>query len=68
MSGCSGGPVILFKTVNGLLRWFPVGLIYKGPDGKAEGELASFDRIHIRRLHFIRPDGSIDEPDQGWLP
>jgi hypothetical protein len=68
MSGCSGGPALTFKTINGLLRWFPVGLIYKGPSGKGEGEFASFDRIHIRRIHFLRPDGSIDEPNQGWLP
>jgi hypothetical protein len=68
MSGCSGGPVILVKQVNGLVRWFPVGLIYKGPNGKAEGELASFDRIHTRRLHFLQPNGSINEPNTGWLP
>jgi hypothetical protein len=68
MSGCSGGPAVLIKQINGLLRWFPVGLIYKGPDGKAEGEFAFFDRIHIRRLHFLRSDGTIDEPDIGWLP
>lgn len=68
LSGCSGGPVVLIKTVNGLLRWFPVGLIYKGPGDRAEGELALFDRIHIRRLNFIQPDGTIREPDEGWLP
>jgi len=68
MSGCSGGPALLVKPVNGLLRWFPVGLIYKGPDGKAEGEFASFDRIHVRRIHFLDTDGTINEPDIGWLP
>jgi hypothetical protein len=68
LSGCSGGPVVLIKEIRGLLRWFPVGLIYKGPDGKAEGEFASYDRIYIRRLHFLRPDGTINEPDLGWLP
>jgi hypothetical protein len=69
MSGCSGGPVVVIKDINGLLRWFPVGLIYKGPDGNATGELASFDRIHIRRLHFLKPDGTLDEPESGgWLP
>lgn len=68
MSGCSGGPVFLIKQVNGLLRWFPVGLIYKGPGEKAEGEFASFDRIHVRRLHYLKPDGTINDPDAGWLP
>ena len=42
MSGCSGGPAFLIKTIRGLLRWIPVGLIHKGPIGKAaEGELAA---------------------------
>jgi hypothetical protein len=69
MSGCSGGPALLVKQVNGSLRWFPVGLIYKGPVGKAaEGELAGLDRIYIRRIHFLNPDGTINEPDTGWLP
>jgi hypothetical protein len=68
LSGCSGGPVFLIKMVKGILRWFPVGLIYMGPKGKAEGELAGFDRIHIRRLYFLTPDGTIKEPDTGWLP
>jgi hypothetical protein len=68
MSGCSGGPVIVLKVLNGLMRWFPVGFIYKGPDGNAEGEFTTFDRIHIRKLHFIQPDGTIREPETGWLP
>lgn len=68
LSGCSGGPAILVKEVNGLMRLFPAGLIYRGPSGAAEGEMGTFDTIHIRRLHFIHPDGSIDDPDKGWLP
>jgi len=73
MSGCSGGPVIVHKLVNGLIRWFPAGFIYKGP-GEAEvgreakGEFATFDRIHIRQLHFIQPDGTVADPESGWLP
>lgn len=66
MSGCSGGPVLLVKEIKGLLRWFPIGLIYKGADGKAEGELSTFDRIHIRRIHFIQADGTISNPDAPW--
>jgi hypothetical protein len=68
MSGCSGGPVVVHKLVNGLMRWFPAGFIYKGADGKAEGEFATFDRIHIRKLHFIQPDGTVADPESGWLP
>jgi len=69
LSGCSGGPAFLIKTIRGLLRWIPVGLIHKGPIGKAaEGELAGLDRIHIRRIHYLNSDGTIKEPDSGWLP
>jgi len=60
--------VVLVKEVKGLLRWFPIGPIYRGPDGKAEGDLASFDRIHIRRVHYVKKDGTLEEPDTGWLP
>jgi hypothetical protein len=68
MSGCSGGPVVVLKLVNGLMRCFPAGFIYKGPDGKAEGKFATFDRIHIRKIHLIQPDGTIADPESGWLP
>ena len=71
LSGCSGGPCFLVKTVNGLLRWFPVGLIYRGPrkeEGVDAGEFASFDQIRIRRLCFLKSDGTIDDPERGWLP
>jgi hypothetical protein len=52
----------------GLRRCFSAGFIYNGQECKAEGEFATFDRIHIRKLHFIQPDGTIAEPDSGWLP
>jgi hypothetical protein len=68
MSGCSGGPAVVVKDVNGLMRWFPAGMIYRGPGGNAQGDFASFDRIYLRKLHFIERDGSIVEPDTGWLP
>jgi hypothetical protein len=72
MSGCSGGPCFLVKTVNGILGWFPVGLIHESPrKGTPEeaGEFASFDQIRVRRLHFLNPDGTIKDQDGGgWLP
>jgi hypothetical protein len=71
LSGCSGGPCFLVKTVNRLLRWFPVGLVYRGPRKEADfdaGEFASFDQIRIRRIHFLKSDGTIDDPVSGWLP
>lgn len=74
MSGCSGGPVLLHGTRNGLHRWFPVGMITAGSrrDGSAEtvdrGVAQDFDIIKARRLHFIREDGSLDVPQTGWLP
>lgn len=68
LSGCSGGPVVMTRNIRGILRWFPVGLIYKGPGGQAEGELGQFDRIHVRRINRVRSNGTIDEPSSGWLP
>jgi hypothetical protein len=68
MSGCSGGPVFLIKSINGFLRSRIIGLIYRGPKGKAEGELAGSDRIFIRRIHNLNRDGTINEPETGWLP
>lgn len=69
MSGCSGGVVLTMVVKKGLTRWFPVGLIYKGPDGeKKEGENNEFDIIRIRRLSFLRSDGTIIRKSQGWLP
>lgn len=68
MSGCSGGPVLLMKATAGILRWHIIGLIYQGPKGTAEGELANSDRVFIRRIHFLNSDGTINDPDTGWLP
>lgn len=69
MSGCSGGPCFLVK-VKRLMAWYPVGMIYRGPrkvEGVDAGEFASFDQIRIRRLHFLRSDGTIED-EGGWLP
>jgi hypothetical protein len=70
MSGCSGGPCFLVKTINGIIGWYPVGMIYRGPrkeEGVNAGEFASFDQIRIRRLHFLKSDGTIEDQG-GWLP
>ncbi len=71
LSGCSGGPCFLVRNIKGLLFWSPVGLIYRGPrkeEGVDAGEFASFDQIRIRRLRFLKSDGTIDDQDGGWLP
>ncbi len=68
MSGCSGGPAIMYYTSNGLTRWRPVGLIYKGPLGRAEGESEEFDIIRIRLLKYVKPDGTLKRDASGWLP
>ena len=68
MSGCSGGLAVLIRKINGLIRWSPVAVIYKGPAGLSEGDLGEFDLIYLRPLSFIRPDGTVDDPDLGWLP
>jgi hypothetical protein len=67
LSGCSGGPVLAHGDQNGVYRWNVVGLIVSGP-GDSEGETSQFDLIRIRRIHFIREDGTLNKPDQGWLP
>jgi hypothetical protein len=59
---CCRGLLFLFQQENGL---FANERLQRS---RAEGELASFDRIHIRRLHFLRPDGTLDDPDIGSLP
>jgi hypothetical protein len=72
LSGCSGGPVLVHGIRNGLLRWFPVGLIHEGPRGeKKQGLATEFDLIRLRRIDVIQPDGTIKPPTEdsgGWLP
>lgn len=59
LSGCSGGPALIHLERRGFHRWFPVGLIVEGPRGPAEGAMAEFDIIRIRRINSIRGDGAI---------
>lgn len=68
LSGCSGGPVLMHVEVNGLHRWFPVGLIVAGPRGQGTGTSAEYDILRFRRIHAIQPDGSIKRNSAGWLP
>ena len=69
LSGCSGGPVLMHGMRNGLHRWFPVGLIIRGPRDVGKGEIASFDIIRARRIHCLKPDGTLEKPSAGgWLP
>lgn len=67
LSGCSGGPVLMHVERNGLHRWFPVGLVVRGPRASGEGLPREFDLYQFRRTHFIAPDGSIKR-QRGWLP
>jgi hypothetical protein len=62
--------LFLVKTVNGIMSWYPVGMIYRRPrkkEGVDAGEFASFDQIRIRRLRFLKSDGTIEDQG-GWLP
>ncbi len=74
MSGCSGGPVLMHGTRNGLHRWFPIGMINSGPkrdtpEPIARGDAEAFDTIRVRRIHFLREDGTLIRPEaEGWLP
>ena len=72
MSGCSGGPVLVHGTRNGLHRWFAVALIAEGPrEQQKQGVASEFDMIRLRRIDVIQPDGMIAQPTEdadGWLP
>jgi hypothetical protein len=68
MSGCSGGPAVIHQTRNGVHRWYPVGLILRGPLGQGEGDAANSDIIHIGRIDCIDENGRIQTPNVGWLP
>ncbi len=66
-SGCSGGPVLMHLLRNGIHRWFAVALLVGGPRAFSDVP-REFDTYTLRRLNFIRPDGSIERQNQGWLP
>ena len=46
-------------TRNGLHRWFPVAMVTAGPKDGKQGLFTDIDLIRLRRIHTIRPDGSI---------
>jgi hypothetical protein len=66
LSGCSGGPVLMHAERNGLHRWFPVGLILRGPRASSNATMPAIFRF--RRIHFVNADGSIRHQNLGWLP
>ena len=45
MSGCSGGPAVIHETRNGIHRWYPVGLMLRGPCGQGVDRYAIAIRI-----------------------
>ena len=59
LSGCSGGPVLMYVERNGMLRWFPVGLIVGGPTASSDRTMRGGDIFRLRRIHFVKADGSI---------
>jgi hypothetical protein len=67
LSGCSGGPVLMHIERNGLNRWFPVGLILRGPRASSDDTLREYDIFRFRRINFVNADGTIRK-DIGWLP
>jgi hypothetical protein len=68
LSGCSGGPVLMHTERNGLYRWFPVGLILRGPRTSLDAITLNYDTFRFRRIHFVNTDGSIRHQNVGWLP
>jgi len=67
LSGCSGGPVLMHVERNGLHRWFPVGIVMRGPRASEDGLPREYDLYQFRRTHFVATDGSIKR-QLGWLP
>jgi hypothetical protein len=67
LSGCSGGPVLMHAERNGLHRWFPVGLVVRGPRASNDDVSREFDVYQYRRIHFVDADGFIKH-QRGWLP
>jgi hypothetical protein len=67
MSGCSGGPALMHGIQNGLHRWFLSGFIIRG-SGISEGDAQEFDIVRLRRIHFIKSDGTLSRALSGWLP
>jgi hypothetical protein len=67
LSGCSGGPLLMHIERNGLNRWFPVGLILRGPRASSDNNLREYDIFRFRRIHYVNADGTIRK-DIGWLP
>jgi hypothetical protein len=69
-SGCSGGPVLMHTERNGLHRWFPVALIVQQGQWSFETAEPGWERFQFRRIHFVKDDGSIENPKfkGGWLP
>jgi hypothetical protein len=68
LSGCSGGPVLMHAERNNLHRWFPVGLILRGPRASPDATLRGYNIFRFRRIHFVNTDGSIRHQNVGWLP
>jgi hypothetical protein len=66
LSGCSGGPVLMHVQRNGCHRWFPAGLILRGP--RADATPREYDTFQFRRIHFVNADGSIKHQNVDWLP
>jgi hypothetical protein len=67
MRGCSGGVALMHGMQNGLHRWFLAGFIIRG-SGISEGAAQEFDIVRLRRIHFIKSDGTLSREISGWLP
>ena len=67
LSGCSGGPVLMHVERNGLYRWFPAGVVVRGPRASESAVPREYDMYQFRRIHFVEADGSLRR-QRGWLP
>ncbi|MGD1035609.1 MAG: serine protease [Roseiarcus sp.] len=60
--GMSGGPVITIVETNLIRSYMPAGVIFGGPNvsGKEGEAIAGFEVIRARPIHYIMPDGTLD--------
>jgi hypothetical protein len=61
LSGCSGGPALIFENRGNHLEIYASGVITDGPNDASSGAFAEIAVIHAARLDCILADGTIPE-------
>ena len=63
LSGCSGGPALIFRNRGEHLDIYASGVITDGPNDESSGAFEEIAVIHAARLDYMRADGTIPEED-----